>query len=1168
MSSSILSAGNTPSLDLGGFQFGVVTEPPARKLVSAAPPTPETEPKLGVLGLLENKTFKGQGYNCIFRPRSNKPLDNKQVLGNPAVNFDNDLQLNLTTETIAFSGSIGKVPNRGLTDQEDILLGGITYLDLVNDVTDETTGEANLEKPGTGIHVEPGCWMFVPASSKFGAPKDTICRMASIPHGTTINAQGLHPSLEPVAGEPTFDEADITPFFIRDKKPQRFNNMDFDFTPSQDEDGNDLGNNRIPQNLEIFKSKFVIVMKRVPLPIPAATKTDVSAEKKTITPDILKDPNQVLRNAIKDQKIVNFIKFDVTTDQTNDFGGGGTANISFLGGLAGETQKDNPKPNALPVSMKATFWIETVEYSFSVEGGKSTETVQRPAGEFGPTFKVPPTVGHSKPTRFTVNYTQLQYSQTVLLNFMPLSWPHVSVATLVEQTTFNLVLPYVETPPLPPEQKGCWGPVFDLQNVAAHASLLPTGKVLYWGRRADWKSRDPLTMSEHFTNTFLWDPLTGDGTATATKPTLQSHPDKGTNLFCSGHCFQPDGSLFVAGGHLQDFHGTNQASIYNPFEDTWTAQDRMNYGRWYPSALTLNDGSIYVQGGSFYDDTYDEAPQNAIPQIWRDNHWVSMPRAPMLDGYPRLHLDPSSRVFVAGTQAQAEFLDVNADKGVGIWTDGGPKRHHENREFGPSVMYDNGKIMYIGGGGGPTNAVEFIDFTNKEKTPEWSVGANMKFKRRHHNGTVLPDGSVLVTGGTEGDGFNDVAQAVHTPELYDPFAKSPQWTEMAEEAVDRCYHSIALLLPDGRVLSAGGGEWAPDMVNPNKPEDSHADAQLFQPPYLFKGTRPTVSNAPNEISFDEKFEVTVGVDDSIAKVSWIRLGSATHACNMSQSLTFLTFQQEATKVNITAPAPGKIPPGYYMLFLLNRDGVPSIAPIIRIGASGPISINLDRPDAHFVFRTARPKDHALNLPSLNDKIAAQEGREPVAVGLTSICPYGLGPCWGGAFAALQRIKDIDVVRPVPDHDNSIGFVYLHEDVLPDIDVWQSEFEKVAHQSYDMRGIDMTISGLMKTVETSPEQPPQLIMAATPARSEVVLAPFQESSNLKWDRVAKASKPITEAEANAFTRLVEATADVGKDVTVQVTGRLHKNGGKFSLDVRDFKVPNQASGVNVNIPNGA
>lgn len=166
---------------------------------------------------------------------------------------------------------------------------------------------------------------------------------------------------------------------------------------------------------------------------------------------------------------------------------------------------------------------------------------------------------------------------------------------------------------------------------------------------------------------------------------------------------------------------------------------------------------------------------------------------------------------MAGPQPQSSFLDVKNDEGadvksdkgtIGNWTDAKTSRQEQLRDYAPSVMYASGKVMYIGGGsndGGPTNMTEFIDLN--DDAPKWTKSEtdNMSNARRQFNATILPDGTVLVTGGTKGQGFNNLNadSTLHQAELWNPFATTQKWTVMASESVDRCYHSIALLLPDG-----------------------------------------------------------------------------------------------------------------------------------------------------------------------------------------------------------------------------------------------------------------------------------------------------------------------------------------------------------------------------------
>ena len=188
-------------------------------------------------------------------------------------------------------------------------------------------------------------------------------------------------------------------------------------------------------------------------------------------------------------------------------------------------------------------------------------------------------------------------------------------------------------------------------------------------------------------------------------------------------------------------------------------------------------------------------------------------------------------------------------------------------------MYAPGKVIYVGGGNDagsdlPTAAAEVIDLT--EPTPSWRPAAPMQHRRRQHNATLLPDGTVLVTGGTAGAGFNDVSPGgpVHAAEVWDPATDT--WTTLAAEAVDRCYHATALLLPDATVLSAGGGEF---MVGPapNAPADTHRDAQVFHPPYLFRGPRPVITSYPDELTAGGTFTVEA-TGPPVARLTLLRLG--------------------------------------------------------------------------------------------------------------------------------------------------------------------------------------------------------------------------------------------------------------------------------------------------------
>lgn len=357
------------------------------------PQLPTPPPSLGVLANFTG-SFAGTGFNSIFRPNSAPPTT---TFPNPVQPGDNVLELNLTTETLSFSSSLGSVPNRGLNTQNDIFLNGVPYLQAISDVTNPATGKA--DGAPTGIHLEPGLWMHVPATTADPVLGESLVRMASIPHGTTINAQCLAPTTS-IAGPPDIPAVDITPFPIDTSTLRTF--------PSQTASNTDTP--RLPQDL----TKFIAAG--------------------TITQDILTDPNTVLRNANVGKTITKTVLFTVSTTPAVPELGGGTANIAFLQGAGA------PGPNANAVRMTATFWIETVQHKIVIpifRPGQPPLKIPAPTSDPGtpvPVFVVNPPHEITVPKTIVVTSTQIQYSQTVFLNFAGLTWPHVSVATLIPTT--------------------------------------------------------------------------------------------------------------------------------------------------------------------------------------------------------------------------------------------------------------------------------------------------------------------------------------------------------------------------------------------------------------------------------------------------------------------------------------------------------------------------------------------------------------------------------------------------------------------------------------------------------------------------------------------------------------------------------------------------------------
>ncbi|KAF2179648.1 hypothetical protein K469DRAFT_673912 [Zopfia rhizophila CBS 207.26] len=374
------------------------------------PPTLETHPNdnpdnLGpVLGKFVG-TFQGAGMNTIFRPR------NGFTKGN--LNEDNLLEVNLTVETLQFmeSSVLNKVPNRGFDDQVDIDLTGVPYQQTVSDQLNTTTGKADLGKKTIDLHFEQGLFMRIPQTgSKPGGPNPItppiISRMGSIPHGTTINAQDFEPQAVK-NGKPKFPPADITPTFIVDipgttvKKgdKQPFRNMQPD----------DL---RKPSNLQKFDSQ------------------------KTITLASLNNPNLFLQNINATKDIANHWEFTVATKH-GKLAGGGVANIAFLVDGVKPTVPGGTRGNATAFDMKCTYWVSTVKHDVLIKPDDYTKRdpilfpTDAQDGVPSPQFLIKLGRKTTQDNIIQVTSTQIQYSQNVSLDFGPLRWPHISVATLV-----------------------------------------------------------------------------------------------------------------------------------------------------------------------------------------------------------------------------------------------------------------------------------------------------------------------------------------------------------------------------------------------------------------------------------------------------------------------------------------------------------------------------------------------------------------------------------------------------------------------------------------------------------------------------------------------------------------------------------------------------------------
>jgi hypothetical protein len=444
---------------------------------------------------------------------------------------------------------------------------------------------------------------------------------------------------------------------------------------------------------------------------------------------------------------------------------------------------------------------------------------------------------------------------------------------------------------------GSWSAPVNLPAVAVNLVLLKNNTLLFY------QDGSTPTVWDYTNNTFT----------SVTAP---------VDLFCSGQTMLSDGRILVVGGYGGSGTqiGIPNAEIFDPANDTWTILPKMAYSRWYPTAKTLADGRVIVMGG-WQTTNHTNA---GIPEIYDPiaNTWTKETSANNpFETYPFIYQLSDGRLIHVNGSEYATVTDI-----LNLNTMSWSTVDSNIKDGGSSVMYMPDKIMKAGSASdsqesGPSaNTTYVLDMT--QPSPTWKQTASMAYPRTYLNLTELPDGTVLATGGETDKNGGNISNAVYAAELWSPATQS--WRTLASMHTPREYHGTALLLPDGRVVESGMGA---DFGNvPNE-----LSAEFFSPPYLFKGPRPSITQAPSQISYGQNFFVATPDATSITSAVLIRTGSVTHFFDMNTRFVPSTFQQTAGGLTITAPANANLaPPGYYMLFLVNSNGVPSIAPIIQL----------------------------------------------------------------------------------------------------------------------------------------------------------------------------------------------------------------------------------------------
>lgn len=459
---------------------------------------------------------------------------------------------------------------------------------------------------------------------------------------------------------------------------------------------------------------------------------------------------------------------------------------------------------------------------------------------------------------------------------------------------------------------GSWSPVENWPVVAVHAALMPDGRVLAYDSVGDNPTESyPVHTT---TRAMLWDPSSG--------AIARVDAATGFNLFCSGLAHLPSGDLFLAGGNRDSaLNGITQTHVFSQ-GGSWSVGPTMAAARWYPAVTPLANGEMLIaEGGPATPEVRTTA--GGLRRLTGINQALSG-RA-----YPWMQVMPNGRVGFFGPGSTLYSLDT---QGTGSLQSTG-SRDASFRDYGSYAMYDVGKVLVSGGG--PSLASARVVDVNGVTPTAVATGA-MAIGRRQHNLTTLADGTVLATGGnSNGGNLVNLAGSVFAAELWNP--STGTWRTLESMQVTRQYHSIAMLLPDGRVLSAGGGI----CDECQRAGYLARNAEVFSPPYLFRSDgsgelapRPQITGAPAAVPYAQRFTVSTPNAADIRKVALVRLSSVTHSANLEQRYIPLTFTAQAGGLEVTGPANANVtPPGRYMLFVVDAAGVPSVARIVEVSPS-------------------------------------------------------------------------------------------------------------------------------------------------------------------------------------------------------------------------------------------
>jgi hypothetical protein len=477
---------------------------------------------------------------------------------------------------------------------------------------------------------------------------------------------------------------------------------------------------------------------------------------------------------------------------------------------------------------------------------------------------------------------------------------------------------------------GTWSTPFVIPVVGVTAVVLNTGKVLFW-------SYDPATWQDPSNSNigvaYVFDPATRTGHG-ITPP---------ENIWCGGQTVLADGRIFLAGGNLSypnpavtdgtgGWKGSSSTYTFNPLTELFTRQPDMVHGRWYPTTTKLADNRVVIDSG--FDETGTEVLNKSIeiftPSAAMDGiGTITAVGTHNVSGlYPLQFLLPSAQMLEAGPDLTSSNL---FNPQTTNWSPLGPMRG-SHYDYANGIIYTDASVspsrqlVMVAGGDNGTTAVsgnESLDGTNPgagwRAYPQW-------LQPRHNSNTViLPDGTLLTVGGNSAATTYD--QPLLEAELYSKPAtdSTGNWQQVAAPAIQAAYHSSAILLPDATVLLSQ------DDMDPSAVAAAQHKAQVYSPPYLFKGARPQIVSGPvnDKIQYGQAFSITA--DRGVASAVLVAPAATTHGNDMNQRVMKLAVTARNNTLSVTAPAsPAILPPGPYMLFILDKFGIPSVARFVQV----------------------------------------------------------------------------------------------------------------------------------------------------------------------------------------------------------------------------------------------